>query len=338
MSSTLGALLHGRRLASMLASHSQLSLLRAGLDSGLFAALRKAKPVEAIVSETGYAEDLVRAWLGAAAGHGLVERRGDAYQCGGLPAWLLEDGVPESMRAMLDQADLTYGPTLRALPELLRGGPRPEFGGADASRRAALIPRALEGRALSVLARVPGARRPSRVLDVGCGYGTYLAGVLARRRDALGVGVELDADVAEGARRTLRDRGLAQRGEIKTGDFMVFDLGLGSFDLVLLNNNLHYFDAQERSALFARVFEHLSPEGTVVIQMPLAAEGALARALGSGAMLATFDLFLRSHANLHGLPSRDTVVDELRTAGLIEPGWRDVVPDGSTVFVWARRP
>ena len=73
--------------------------------------------------------------------------------------------------------------------------------------------------------------------------------------------IELDPSVAEEARRILREAEVSRRGEIRVGDFMTFDLPPGSYDLVLLNNNLHYFSLPERRALLQRIRERLAPSG-----------------------------------------------------------------------------
>jgi cyclopropane fatty-acyl-phospholipid synthase-like methyltransferase len=174
------------------------------------------------------------------------------------------------------------------------------------------------------------------VLDVGCGEGTYLAGFLQRHRDARGVGVELDPAVAEQARATLREAQVSRRGEIRAGDFLTLELGEG-FDLALLNQSLHYFAPAERAALFRRIRSLLAPGGVVAIQTAVATRDPVSRLLGSAASVATFDLFLRCHRNLYGLPDPAEVARALREAGFAGAGEVPVVPGGSTRFVWGRR-
>lgn len=329
---------HGRRIGADIRGLLEVSLLRVGLESGIFAALREPAGAKELSNRMGIATDLTASFLRAAHTHGLLHRRGTRYRIGGLVRWLLDSPQAEAERAMLDQAALVYGPALARLPELLRGTPRPTWGGDEAAAlRAAQVARIGEARAVRVLARIPGVRNARWILDVGCGTGSYLARLLHRHRDARGVGVELHPGVAERARQLLREAGVHRRAEIVVGDFMEVALESAGFDLVLLNNNLHYFGGAERRRVLARVMEHLAPGGVVAIQTPVLVEDRLSRALGTAPLLASFDLFLRSHVNLHGLPDLDALGGVLREIGFAEQGEVPVIPGGAIRYVWARR-
>ncbi len=336
MSRVWDGLRHGRRLAQTLSGELRVTLLRVGVRQGLFEALRSPLGPEELARRQGLAADLVEAWLKAAWAHRLLRRREGRYELTPFVRWLLDTPEAPALHAMLDQAELAYVPLLGRLPELMKGAERPAFGAPAEALRAAAAARLAERRAVSALARVPGARHARRVLDVGCGYGTYLAGILTHYRDATGLGIELDAQVAEEARRVLREAEVSRRAEIRVGDFMRLDLPAGSFDLVLLNNDLHYFAPESRAALFARILSRLRPGGTLAIQTPVAAEGRLARVSGGAALMATFDLFLRAHSNLHGLPEPETLMAQLRETGFAEVGRVAVVPDGTACYVWGR--
>ena len=329
--------LRARRLARVLRGATELALLRSGLELGLFEALRAPQGAEALAERLGLAGDLVAAWLRAADAHGLLQVRGDRFVLAPFVRWLLDAPESAALHAALDQAALSWLPRLGALPELMKGAERPSWGSAEEARRTAALSRLLEARALGALARVPGVPGARRVLDVGCGEGTYLAGFLQRHRDARGVGVELDPSLAEQARRTLREAQVSRRGEIRAGDFLTLDLGAEAFDLALLNQSLHYFAPAERAALFRRVRELLGPGGVVAIQSAVATRDPVSRLLGTAASVATFDLFLRCHRNLYGLPDPAEVARALREAGFAGVGVVPVVPGGSTRFVWGRR-
>ena len=226
---------------------------------------------------------------------------------------------------------------LSHLPELMQSERRPSWGSREQALRTARASRLSERRALAALHRIPGAKKARRILDVGCGEAHMLAALLARYRDALGTGVELDARVAERAQETLEAAHVQRRGEIRSGDFFAAQLP-HAFDLALLNNNLHYFEEARWPGLFARIADHLAPDGLVAIQTPLLVDGTLARMSGARATLATFDLFLRAHANLSGLPDLARLEAALRGAGFAQVGTQPVLPGGSLCFVWARMP
>jgi hypothetical protein len=85
------------------------------------------------------------------------------------------------------------------------------------------------------------------------------------------------------------------------------------------------------------VREQLAPGGVVAVQTAVASRDRVSRMLGTAASTATFDLFLRCHRNLYGLPDPAELAAALRDAGFPETGEVAVVPGGSTRFVWGRR-
>jgi len=328
----------GAALAALVRAEARAALLRSGLRSGLFAALREWTPVSAFVASQRLDPELAAAWLAALEAHGDVERErdGSRWRLAGLARWLVESPDADAASAALEQSAYGYAPVLAHIPELMQSERRPQWGVREDALRTARASRLGERRALAALHRIPGARRARRILDIGCGEGRMLAGLLARYRDALGTGIELDASVAERAQEWLEAAHVQRRGELRVGDFFELELSF-SFDLALLNNNLHYFAEARWPALFARVHEHLAPGGLLAIQTPVLVDGAFARLSGARATLATFDLFLRAHANLAPLPEPERLEAALRSAGFAEIGARGILPGGALRYVWARK-
>ena len=330
-------ILEAARLGRLTRAASQLALLRAGVAAGVFDALAEPKSAEELAAELAAPPDLCAALLRAAQASGFAVRRGERYRRSRLLDWLLASPEAEAARAMLDQAALSYVPSLASLPQLLRGAPRPAWGGAEEAARVARASRLLEGRAIAALDRVPGARNARRIIDVGCGEGGRLAALLGHYRDALGFGVEREAAVAERARRRLVAAQVHRRAEIWVGDVLGPDLPPGEWDLALLEQVLHYFTESDRDALFARLRSRLAPGGVLAIQTSVLEDGLLARATGMAASAALFDLFLRCHGNLSGLPDPTDLLVSLRTAGFARVGSVSIVPGGALRYVWARR-
>ncbi len=332
------ALWHRRRFMEMVAAPARTRLLRAGLQLGLFDSLREVRSEAQLADEHRLEPDLLAGWLSAAEACGLLRREGDGYVASGFVRWLLDEPSAPSLYALLDQSLETVSPAFERLPGLMRGAARPVFGAPAAARRAAQASRLVEDRALAALARIPDARSARTILDVGCGFGTALAALLRRYRDATATGIELDPDLAAEARRTLEEAGVSRRAEIVVGDFLRADLARKRYDLALLNNDLYYFAPETHGALFHRLLAHLAPGGIVAIQIPVVSRRPLARRVGLTASAAVFDLFLRCHANLHGLPDPAGLADALRAAGFEATGQVPILPAGASVYVWARSP
>jgi SAM-dependent methyltransferase len=325
------------RLGRLTRAPSQLALLRAGLAAGVFDALAEPRSADELAAQLAAPADLCASLLRAAHASGFAVRRGERYRRSKLVDWLLASPDADAARAMLDQAALSYAPSLAALPGLLRGAPRPAWGGDEEAARVARASRLLEARALAALDRVPGTRSARRILDVGCGEGGLLAALLGHYRDALGFGVEREPAVAERARRRLLAAQVHRRAEIWVGDVLGPDLPAGEWDLALLNQVLHYCTEPERDALFGRLLSRLAPGGVLAIQTSVVQDGFFARATGMAATAALFDLFLLCHGNLTGLPDPTDLQVRLRAAGFARVGSVSIVPGGALRYVWARR-
>ncbi len=333
------ALLRSAVLSRIVRAQMRVGLLLGGMQSGLFAELRLSRTAAEFADALGGSRELAAAWLRACHAHGLLSRQGTSYRTRGLARWLAgREPAAAPARAFLEQAVLAYQPLLARIPEILRGAERPRWGGGKGPARAASASRFGEARAFAALKRVPGVRCSRRILDIGCGEGAYLAELLRHFRDAIGDGVELEPEVADLARARLAEAQVQRRAEIHVGDFTALDLPHVAFDLAMLNQNLHYFAPSERPALFARVHTHLAPGGVLAILTAFVSDDPLSRLLGATATFASFDVFLRAHANLSGLPEYAELDAELRAAGFEAVGFVDVIPGGSLRYVWARKP
>jgi SAM-dependent methyltransferase len=328
-------LLHGRTLSASFDGFARVHLLRTGVRLGLFEALRSPLDADALAARLGLMDDLVRSWLVACDRLGLVQAATGGFRITDFTRWVLDAPEAAALHALLDQVALGWGARFEELPQLMKGAERPRYGSPEEAQRAAAASRVVESRALAALAKVPGTRSARRVLDVGCGHGSYLAGLLSHYRDAQGLGVDLDPTVAEEARRRLREAEVWRRSEILVGDFMTMELP-ARFDLILLNNNLHYFPPSEHDALFRRVLSRLTPHGVLAIQTAVVASGTVAHLLGTDAEMAILDLFLRTHANLYGLPDLAALHEGLLRAGFDSTGEVAVLAGGSARYVWAR--
>jgi SAM-dependent methyltransferase len=337
VASRLEELRNAHRLSRTLEGFTRVHLLRTGVHLGIFEALREPVVEGELAERLGLAADLVRSFLRASHAHGLLVRGGGgAYTLHSFTRWLLDSPRAPGLHALLDQAVLGFGPRFEALSELMKGTERPEFGTPEDALRAATVTRLVEEPALRALERVPGARSARRVLDIGCGFGTYLAGFLRRYRDAYGVGVELDPAVAEEARRRLHEAEVSRRVEIRVGDFMTLDLPKGTFDLILINHGLHYFPEAQRGALLRRARARLAEPGVVAIQTPTFADPLPTRWRHGRNPVSSLDLYYRTHRNLHGIPELEEIRETLVDSGFGQTGVVEILAGGSVVYAWGR--
>ena len=304
----------------------RLGLGAAALDTGVLDALAGGPATTAeLARRVGAAgEDLLAAFLRVLAAAGLSrEEDGRWSLAAGGRAVVDDDLVRASHEAFAGFHTGLY----RELGPVLAGGPRRrdvvEQGGVIARVSAAFEPFVD-----AVLRETVTAGAPRRVLDVGCGAGLQLATMLAAAPGAEGVGVDTDEDAAALARRTLADRGLAERARVLRAD--VRDLADESpFDLVLLANVVYYVPVGERVALLRSLAELLAPGGILLVVTTAATPQLVSR---------HFDLLLRAQQGAMELPEVDVLVDQLREAGLEPAAPRRIAPGTPLVAVSAVRP
>lgn len=108
----------------------------------------------------------------------------------------------------------------------------------------------------------PEANRPLRILDIAAGHGLFGIGFATHNPQAEITALDWPA-VLEVAKENAANSGVADR--YKTIEGSAFDVDLGSgYDLVLLTNFLHHFDAPTNEQLLRKVHAALGEGGKAV--------------------------------------------------------------------------
>jgi release factor glutamine methyltransferase len=118
------------------------------------------------------------------------------------------------------------------------------------------------------------ARRGARVLDMGCGCGVNA--ILAARRGALALAVDVNEAAVEATRANAERNGVADRVEAKVSD--VFSHVEGEFDLIAFDPPYRWFEPRDRleaamsdpgyrtlRTFFSRARGHLAPGGSILV-------------------------------------------------------------------------
>jgi ubiquinone/menaquinone biosynthesis C-methylase UbiE len=123
-------------------------------------------------------------------------------------------------------------------------------------RRAAMFTARLIG-----LARSPGA---PRVLDLGAGGAPWAVAFLEAHPRATAVVNDLPG-VIPVAKHKLAEHGVADRCELRAGDFHALDLEPGGYDLVVLGHVCRTEGIDGAPVLIRRAYDALAPEGRLVV-------------------------------------------------------------------------
>jgi SAM-dependent methyltransferase len=259
---------------------------------------------------------------------GELRRSAGRWSLRGRRSTALAMPQADTMRAMVQEA-LRYDAAVYAgLDAHLRGAPPGDYLRTTGALIAGAS-RLVEPVLAPLLRSLVAARRPRRVLDVGCGTGVYLVHAAAAGGLQLtGLGVDLDAAVADLARQRLAAAGLTERFPVRHADIRTVGLPAASFDLVLLFQNLYYFAEDERLDLLRRLHGLLGPGGALVVASLFA---------GRSLAAAHYDLLFRATAGCAPLPRRRELDRQLRDAGFTSTRWVRLIPRESFHAVLAER-
>lgn len=102
------------------------------------------------------------------------------------------------------------------------------------------------------------------LLDLACGPGSYAIRFMQENPELRATLFDRDV-VLEMAREQVQLSGLEERTHFIAGDCLQDSLGEG-YDLALMSNIVHSFNAAENALLVTRVYDALAPGGTLIIK------------------------------------------------------------------------
>jgi SAM-dependent methyltransferase len=292
--------------------------------------LRGGRNFLEIVDRTGCARpDRLRAWLWVGSELGELWQRGEEYGVRGRRSRALADGdqlLTAHYRSMLEYQVGPYG----SLDELLRSDTGE--GRSDLTRYAediAQVSLAAAPFVASFVRRAVAEVHPANVLDVGCGTAVYTKVVLDADAHTKVEGIDLAEDVIVAARRNLDRAGYGSRVQLHVGDVRRWAEESGSrFDLVMLLNNVYYFDRPSRVALYEDMGDLLTDRGQLVV-VSMLAPGSVAAA--------HLHFMLTCQVTPSSLPGRAEIEGDLRLAGFRVLATEVLVPTEPFVGVRASR-
>ncbi len=240
-------------------------------ELGTFRCLaERSKDLEELREETGANRDTLEAVLDAAVALRILSKEGGRYRArDDLLDCLGREGSPAYMGEWISFLHALAAPLLK-LGEAARTGDVPGALFDDMSGDS--LPAKRMTPALDAYARTRGIelaerfdfRTTRRLLDLGCGPGTYSIAILDSNPHVHATLLDLPGPIAE-ARRIVAERGMTARVRFVTRDAMEY-VPEEPFDTLLISNILHMLGPERSRALLARCHDLLLPGGRILVQ------------------------------------------------------------------------
>ncbi|MEM7587046.1 MAG: class I SAM-dependent methyltransferase [Acidobacteriota bacterium] len=233
-----------------------------------------------------------------------------------------------AIASMLQEVATYHHEVFDRLPERLGGQPPRDYlhqyGGVVAQSSRIMAPWIHD-----FTSGVVGQERGKAILELGCGSGAYLAFYAGLHEGHSGHGIDFDPAVVAAAQRLLAEAGLDDRFTVQRGDMReAASWPEGPFDVITAHQNVYYFEAEERLALWRACRERLSDAGRLVIVTPTS----------GGPLSDYFSLILLSTEGCYRLPSVGELVTELKAAGLQLARRERLIPGDAVWGIEARIP
>lgn len=253
-------------------AYQRTAALKAALDLDLFTALGEGRSsAEEAAERCGASARGARILCDYLTIHGFLTKEGGRYRLTPDSALFLVRRSPAYMGGAAEflLSDTITGSFADLAGAVRKGGTLSDEGGTVSAENPVWVQfaRAMAPMAAmpsQLLARLvdPEASAPLRVLDLAAGHGLY--GIAFARQNPRAEVVALDwPGVLEVARENARAAGVAERHSSIEGSAFEADYGTG-YDVVLLTNFLHHFDAETCGGLLRRAHAALRDGGRAV--------------------------------------------------------------------------
>ncbi len=294
-----------------------------GYELDLFLAFERGVSVTDVSDAYQLDITLLEQWVnvGVSIGH-LKSMNRERYKTIGL--WKLPRPKEESSSGViLKEIMELHIPSLLNYPEMMREKKRNHF---DADRHADTVAetsRLLEIMAIPKIAKLLKEKKNQHVLDIGCGEGGYIQSLAETFEDSTFDGIEVSQSVAQTA--TELTEGM-KNVTIEQSDLWKYE-PKKTYNLLLMNNIIHYIPREKRQELFNRLSGWLNEDGVLSVITPISS------GQDSPPFVAAFNSFFISFDNLYSLPREEELTEWARGAGLKIVSIQSVIREGGWVIV-----
>ena len=248
-------------------SATLFALFEAGIFKVLSLGPRTLQEIQELI---GGSEETLRATLDAAVALGVLSRQDGRYAANeSLLDCLGREGSPAYLGEWVAFLHALTSPLMQ-LGDAIRTGSTPgalfeDMSGDNvpAKRMTAAMDAYARSRGIEIADRLDFSRS-RRLLDLGCGPGTYSIAIVERYPQVQATLLDLPGPIAE-ARRLAASRNMADRLEFVAIDAKEYTPDR-PFDTILVSNTLHMIGHAGSLELLKRCYRMLTPGGRLIVQ------------------------------------------------------------------------
>ena len=252
-------------------AYQKSAALKTAIDLDLFTAIGDTpSSVDQIAARTKSAPRGIRILCHYLASMGFLEKRGEAFALTPVSAAFLNKHSPAFLGGTLEFLSSAHvKQNFDQLTETVRRGTIAPSANNTVSEENPMWVTFAEAMApmmmpnAMAIADVLKTSGKTRVLDIAAGHGMFGIVLAQRNPEAEIVAVDWPS-VLEVAKRNATQMGVGQRISTRPGDAFNVDFGTG-FDVALVTNFLHHFDAPTNVRFMKKVAAALKPGGRAVV-------------------------------------------------------------------------
>jgi SAM-dependent methyltransferase len=292
--------------AALLKPFYKLVYLVAARKGGLFDVLSggpaRFEQLAKTYCKNDRAQEALEAWLHLGIRLGCLELGARGYALKGLAKRL---ALPQNdaILALLQEAAGLHYKLIAEATDKLRNGDLFSLEDQD-GEIIARSSRILEAFQTEAIDRTFPSSGPASLLEIGCGSGFYIKHA-AKNPSLTALGLEMQPNVADAARRNIAKWGLTERVRIETGDVRE-RVPEERYDIVTLYNNIYYFPVEDRVSLLRHVKGFMNSGGFLLLTTCCQ---------GGSLGVEVLNLWGAATATGGRLPKRDEIVRQLQDAG-----------------------
>ena len=285
----------------------QLNYLAAAKECGLLRTLKDSlknfEQLAEIYCKDDKAREALEAWLGLGVQLGYLRSDTKGYALKGLTRKLALPKNDAALALLQEAAGLHAKLILQTVPKL-RNGELFDLADQD-GEIVARSSRVMEAFQTGAIDRFFPASGAASLLEIGCGSGIYIKHAAERNSSLTALGLELQPNVADVARRNTAEWGLEKRVRIEVADIRQ-KIPDERFSIVTLYDNIYYFPVESRVSVLQHIRQFINPGGFLLL-VTCCQGGSLA--------VQVLNLWGAATATGGRLPGKNELISQLHQAG-----------------------